>query len=120
MLKSPCGPAEALSPFAGDVSNPPRHRRDASKPRPRLPPVGPTPTQRVNHALVPHNAIAATLQKTTVLIHVREGAEREPLLVATVPSGWWGYLVDGLGLGVVRVEEANELGGAHFGRMRVH
>ena len=31
-----------------------------------------------------------------------------------------GYLVDGLGLGVVRVEEANELGGAHFGRMRVH
>ena len=30
------------------------------------------------------------------------------------------YLVDGLRLGVVRVEEANELGGAHFGRMRVH
>ena len=45
---------------------------------------------------------------------MREGAEREPLLVATVPSGWWGYLVDGLGLGVVRVEEANELGGAHL------
>ena len=40
---------------------------------------------------------------------------------ATVPSGClWGYLVDGLRLGVVRVEEANELGGAHFGRVRVH
>ena len=32
----------------------------------------------------------------------------------------WRYLVDGLGLGVVRVEEANELRGAHFGRVRVH
>ena len=32
----------------------------------------------------------------------------------------WGYLVDGLGLGVVRVEEANELRGTHFSGMRVH
>ena len=32
----------------------------------------------------------------------------------------WGYLVDGLRLGVVGVEEANELRGTHFGRMRVH
>ena len=32
----------------------------------------------------------------------------------------WAYLVDGLRLGVVRVEEANELRGAHFGRVRVH
>ena len=97
MLCLTCPLLEATSPPL------PRRRRDASKLSPRLP-----------------HAIAATLQKTTVLIHVREGAEREPLLVATVPSGWWGYLVDGLGLGVVRVEEANELGGAHFGRMRVH
>ena len=43
-----------------------------------------------------------------------------PRLWATVPSGLWGYLVDGLGLGVVRVEEANELGGADLGRVRVH
>ena len=32
----------------------------------------------------------------------------------------WGYLVDGLGLGVVRVEEANELRGTDLGGMRVH
>ena len=92
-----------LPPSGGNVSTPSALSTRRVQPCPRLP-----------------HAIAATLQKTTVLIHVREGAEREPLLVATVPSGWWGYLVDGLGLGVVRVEEANELGGAHFGRMRVH
>ena len=72
----------------------PRRRRDAPKPRPRL----------------PHRRI----QKTTVLIHVREGAEREPYLWATVPSGNVGVSVDGLGLGVVGVEEANELRGTHF------
>ena len=32
----------------------------------------------------------------------------------------WGYLVDGLRLGVVRVEEANELRRAHFSGMRAH
>ena len=81
----------------------PRRRRDAS-----------------NHVLVSPNAIAATLQKTTVLIHVREGAEREPYLWATVPSGNVGVSVDGLRLGVVGVEEANELRGTHFSGMRVH
>ena len=45
---------------------------------------------------------------------MREGAEREPYLWATVPSGGVGVLVDGLRVGVVGVEEANELGSAHF------
>ena len=45
---------------------------------------------------------------------MREGAEREPYLWATVPSGNVGVSVDGLGLGVVGVEEANELRGTHF------
>ena len=43
------------------------------------------------------------------------------MLLGDGPVGvFWGYLVDGLRLGVVRVEEANELGGAHFSGMRVH
>ena len=97
MLCLTCPLLEATSPPL------PRRRRDASKPRPRLP----TPSPR-------------RVQKTTVLIHVREGAEREPYLWATVPSGNVGVSVDGLRLGVVGVEEANELGCAHFSGMRVH
>ena len=53
---------------------------------------------------------------------MREGTEREPLLLGDGPVGvvLWGYLVDGLRLGVVGVEEANELRGTHFSGMRVH
>ena len=45
---------------------------------------------------------------------MREGAEREPYLWATVPSGNVGVSVDGLRLGVVGVEEANELRGTQI------
>ena len=44
-----------------------------------------------------------------------------PGLLGDGPVGLvWEYLVDGLRLGVVRVEEANELSRADFGRVRVH
>ena len=75
---------------------------------------------RPNHVLVSPTPSPRRVQKTTVLIHVREGAEREPYLWATVPSGNVGVSVDGLRLGVVGVEEANELRGTHFSGMRVH
>ena len=87
-----------LLPLLEATSPPlPRRRRDAS-----------------NHVLVSPTPSLRRVQKTTVLIHVREGAEREPYLWATVPSGNVGVSVDGLGLGVVGVEEANELRGTHF------
>ena len=62
-----------LSPSGGNVSTPSAPSTRRVQPRPRLP----TPSPR-------------RVQKTTVFIHVRGGAEREPSLWATVPSGCWG------------------------------
>ena len=53
----------------------------------RLRPFRAVDATRPNHVLVSPTPSPRRVQKTTVLIHVREGAEREPYLWATVPSG---------------------------------